>query len=75
MLGLFLNTFIAYDKCSVLNTEYLTQPIHMNYLKNKNISHFFSKFLKSRLNFEKIQKKDDTHSQCVWEITDFQKYG
>ena len=42
MLGLFLNTFIAYDKCSVLNTEYLTQPIHMQLSqKQKHFSFFF----------------------------------
>ena len=30
--------------------------------KQKAFSEFFSTFLKSRLSFEHIQKKDDTHS-------------
>ena len=30
--------------------------------KQKPFSEFFSTFLKSRLSFEHIQKKDDTHS-------------
>ena len=29
MLRLFVNTFTAYDKYSVLNREYLMHPIHM----------------------------------------------
>ena len=48
---------------SVLNTEYLMHPIHMQLpQKQKNFSQFFSAFLKSKLNFEHIPKKDDTQS-------------
>ena len=43
--------------------------------KQKTLSHFFSLFLKSTLNFEHFQKKDDPHSLCVSEITDSQKHG
>ena len=58
ILRLFVNTFSAYDKSSVLNREYLTHPIHMELFQNpKNVSQFFSAFLKSRLSFEHIQKK------------------
>ena len=58
ILRLFVNTFTAYDKSSVLNREYLTHPIHMElFQKQKNVSQFFSAFLKSRLHFEYIQKK------------------
>ena len=58
ILRLFVNTFTAYDKSSVLNREYLTHPIHMELFQNpKNVSEFFSAFLKSRLSFEHIQKK------------------
>ena len=58
ILRLFVNTFIAYEKSSVLNREYLKYPIHMELsVKRKKISEFFSPYLKSRLNFEHIQKK------------------
>ena len=36
--------------------------------KQKTFSQFFSQFLKSTLNFEHFQKKDDTHSRCISEI-------
>ena len=63
LLRLFLNTFTADEKYSVLYREHLTHPIHMQLSqKQKPFSEFFSTFLKSRLNFEHIQKKDDTHS-------------
>ena len=63
ILRLFVNTFTAYDKYSVLNMEYLKPPIDMQLSrKQKAFSEFFSAFLKSRLNFEHIQKIDDIHS-------------
>ena len=76
ILRLFLNTFTTYDKYSVLNREYLAHPIHMQTSQKQNIfSELFSASLKFRLNFEHIQKKDDTHSHCVSKIMDFQKRG
>ena len=63
ILRLFFNTFNAYDKYSVLNREYLTHPIHMQLSqKQKTFSGIFDEFFKSRLNFQDIQKKDDTHT-------------
>ena len=63
LLRLFLNTFTADEKYSVLYREHLTHPFHMQLSqKQKPFSEFFSTFLKSRLSFEHIQKKDDTHS-------------
>ena len=57
------NTFTAYDWYSVPNREYLKHPIDMQLSqKQKTFSEFFSAFLKSRLNFEHIQKIDDIHS-------------
>ena len=51
ILGLFVNAFTAYDKYSVLNTEYLTYPIHMQLSQiQKKFSDFFSGFSKSSLN-------------------------
>ena len=62
-LSLFVNTFTAYDKYSVLNKQYLLHPIHIQLSqKQKAFSQLFSAFLKSPLNFVYIQKKDDTHS-------------
>ena len=36
---------------------------------------FFCEFLKSSLNFEHFQKKDDSHSSDISEITDSEKHG
>ena len=59
ILRLFVDTFTAYDKYSVLNREYLTQPIHMQLFQKQNtFSEFFSAFLKSRLKFEYIKKNN-----------------
>ena len=63
ILRLFVNTFTAYDKYSVLNREYLKHPFDMPLSrKEKNFSGFFSEILKFRINFEHIQKQDGTHS-------------
>ena len=45
----------------VLDKQYLLHPIHMQLIqKQKTFSKFFSAFLKSRLNFEVLQKKKMT---------------
>ena len=57
-LSLFVNTFTAYDKYSVLNKQYLLHPTHMQLTqKQKSFTQFFSAVWKSRLNFEHIQKR------------------
>ena len=67
---MFLNTLTADDKNSLLNRGNLTQPIQIPLAqKEQTFSRIFSSFLKSTLNFEHFQKKDDPHSQCVSEIT------
>ena len=43
--------------------------------KQKTFAEFFLSFLKSSYNLERFQKKDDTHSWCIPEITDSQKHG
>ena len=60
---LFPNTLIGDGKYSLLNRENLTQPIK-NELpqKSKTFSQYFYAFLKSNLNLEHFQKKDDSHS-------------
>ena len=58
ILRRFVNTNTAYDKYTVLNREYSNDPIEMQLSqKQKTFSEFFSAFLKSRFNFENIQKK------------------
>ena len=42
--------------------------------KQKTFSQFFSAFLKSSLSFEHFQKKDDSHSLRIFEITDSEKH-
>ena len=67
---LFPNTLSADAKYSLFTRDNLTQPTQMEVSrKQKTFSDFFSAFLKSSLNFEHFQKKDDPHS---WGI---QNYG
>ena len=74
ILKLFVNTLTADDKYSLLNRDNLTQPIQILLSqKQKTFSEFFSAFLKSTLNFEHFQKKDDPYSLCIFEITDSAK--
>ena len=46
-----------------------TIQVHLSQ-KQKIFSEFFSAILKSILNFEHFQKKDDPHSFCISKITD-----
>ena len=70
ILRLFLNTLTADDKYSLLNRDNLTQPIQiLLYQKRNTFSEYFSAFLKSTLNFEHFEKKDDPHSRCISQIT------
>ena len=63
-------------KYSLVNTDNLKQPIQMQLSrKQKTFSDFFSAFLKSSLNFEHFQKKDDPHGWYISEITDSEKCG
>ena len=75
-LRLFVNTMSAVDKCSLPNTDYLIQPIHMQFSqKLKTFSQIFPAFSKSRLNFEHFQKKDDRHSLFICDATACEKRG
>ena len=59
------------DNYSHVNRDNLRQPIQMQWRKKQEaFSQFFSRFLKSRLNFEGFQKRDDCHRWCISEITD-----
>ena len=60
---MFPNTLSADGKYSVLDRDNLTQRIQMLLSrKQKTFSLFFSSFLKSTLNLEHFQTKDDPHS-------------
>ena len=73
---LFPNTLSADGKYSLLNWENLKQPIPMQLSqKEETLAEFFSQFLKSSINFENFQKKDDSHRQDSSEITDSEKHG
>ena len=60
MLGLFFNPWTADNKCFLLNRD--------------NWSQQFA-FCKFRFNFENLQKKDDPHSWCIFELMDSKKRG
>ena len=52
------------------------QPIPMQLSrKQETCSQFFFEFLKSSLDLEHFQKKDDSHSSDISEITDSEKLG
>ena len=73
---LFPNTLSADGKYSLFNRDNLTQPIQMQLSrKQKTFSDFFSAFLKSSLNFEHFQKKDEPHCWWISKITDPEKPG
>ena len=73
---LFPNSLSAYGKYSLFNRDNLSQPIQMQLAgKQKTFSQLFSAFLKSSLNFEHFQKKDDSHSWGISKITDSEKQG
>ena len=69
-LRLLVKTLTDDEKYSLLYRENLTEPIQILLShKQKTFSHFFSAFLKSKLNFAHFEKKDDTHSRCISQIT------
>ena len=73
---LFPNTLSADGKYSLLNRDNLTQPIQMQLSrKQKTFYEYFGAFLKSCLNFEHFQMKDDSSSRGVSKITESKKHG
>ena len=69
-LRLLVKTLTDDEKYSLLHRENLTQPIQILLSqKQKTFSEFFSKFLKSTLNFEHFQKKDHPHTRIISQIT------
>ena len=73
---MFVNTLTADDQYSLLNRDNLTQPIRTQlFPKKRAFSKFVLAILKSTLNFEHLQKKDDLHSLFISEITHSEKRG
>ena len=71
---MFVNALTARDKYSLRKRDNLTLPIHMQFSeKEKTLSQFFFAFLKSTLNFKHFPEKEDSHSSCIFEITDSEK--
>ena len=71
ILRLRVNTLATDEKYPFLNRENLTVPILMQLSqKQKTFAEFFPEFLKSKLNFQYFEKKDDPRSFCISEITD-----
>ena len=69
-LRLLVKTMTDDEKYCLLYRENLTQPIEiLLWQKPKTFSHFFAAFLKSAINFEHFQEKDDPHSRCISQIT------
>ena len=70
------NSLSADGKYSLFNRDNLSQTIQMQvFQKIKKFSEVFSWFLKSSLNFEHFQKKSDSHSWGICEITESEKQG
>ena len=68
-MGLLVNTLAADEKYPVLNRDNLTIPIRMQlFNQQKTFSEFFAAFLKSSLNFEHFDQKDDAHRSCISEL-------
>ena len=60
---MFVNTLTADDKYSLLNRNNLRPPILTELSRKQTaFSQLLLAFLKSTLNFEHFQKKDDPHS-------------
>ena len=69
-LRLLVKTLTDDEKYSLLSRENLTQPIQILLSqKRKTFSEFFYAFSISTLNFAHFQKKDDSHSRCISQIT------
>ena len=62
-MRLFINTFTADEKYSLVNRDNLALPIQMQFSqKQKAFYDFFDSVLKSRLKFEDFEKRDDFQS-------------
>ena len=73
---MFLITLTAEYNYSRRNMQTFVQPVQTPLsLKQNRFSGFFSAFLKSRLNGEHFQKKGESSSLSISEITDSKRGG
>ena len=73
---MFRKTLTANDKYPVQDCVNLSSPIQMQLsLKPTIFSDFFVPFLESTSNFKHFEKKDDSHSYFISEITDCERVG
>ena len=73
LLRRFLNTLTSDYKYSRQNRDNLSQQVPtQTSLKLKTCSRFIIAFLKSRLNFEYLQKKDQSPSLSSTEVINFE---
>ena len=70
---LFVNTWTAGHKFSLLNRDKSTQAIQMQLSKNKKLFLIFYFILKMCLKFWTLSRKDAPKSWCISEITDSEK--
>ena len=69
ILGQFVNTMTAVYKYFRQNPENLPQQVQtLMSLRRKTFSQFFIALLKSTLNLEYFEKKDQSHSLSITEI-------
>ena len=64
--GLFVKTLNADEKCSLRNSENLSEPIQMQLSKIlKTFSQHFAHLVQSTSNFKHFQNKNDPRSVCI----------
>ena len=69
ILEVFVNTLTAAEHYSLGRRKYLRRPIQLQLSKKqKKLSEFFAVYLKSTLNFEHFEEKDEPDSLRVFEI-------
>ena len=74
-LGLFVKTLTTEDKYSLRNSENLWEPIQIQLYKIiKTLSQDLVQLVQSASNFEHFEKKDDTCSVCIFEVTQCQRH-
>ena len=73
-LDVFINRLTADTRYPFQDCENLLLPFHMQLPeKPKAFSQLFDPFLESTSNFKHFERKDVRHSECVSEITDWEK--
>ena len=70
ILGLLVKTLAFHEKYPVLNRDNLMKTIQMQLSEKKSFYQLFAAFLKSSLDFEHFERKDDLRRFCISEITD-----